>query len=133
MPPTAAELYARDPDFRALIARWVRARRCPLVTVDYLLDREMHTQAECARWTATEPKRKVFMPLNGERKSPCGPFPSFAIGWYWVVTAKPNRANEIMHSAAKCHIDMKSHDSPEEAILALLDAWLLTAPVETPA
>ena len=139
---TAQELHAADPDFRALVARWVRARRCPLVMVDYLLDREMYTQAECARWAATAPARPTDHPKfpryewtrNGLvvrplRKAPYGPYPYPGPRGRWIWSHG--------HKRRQTHQDVPFGSVPGSffertaagAILRLLDAWLLTEPV----
>jgi hypothetical protein len=57
---SARELYEREPTFRAGVLAWVADRRCDLRLVDLLLEYGLTTQAECARWAATEPDRMFF-------------------------------------------------------------------------
>ena len=126
---TAAELYKADPGFRALITIWVKKRRCPLVLVDYLLDREMYAQAECARWAATAPDRKVLTPLRfyGERDGRCGPYPG-CFGrddWQWEPGSVFG-AFGVPAGATRPGFESLSYKTPRKAVLGLMDAWLLT-------
>lgn len=131
---TAAELYAADPGFRALLRIWTRRRHCPEVLIDYLMDREMYGPAECARWAFTTPKRPVFLPISGERNSGCHPYPMKAESneYGWIL-------EEELFEARQCAIPSKivcdpslvvseSHRYPYLAIVALMDAWIYPAP-----
>lgn len=126
---TAAELYATDAGFRGFLAVWDQNRRCPLELVDYLLDRGMESQAECARWAATEPDREVYNPkkANGEREGNCGPYPGMSgdAYWYWLLTETTDRPHRVPRvSVGEMEWGILTGDSPEGAMVTLMDAWI---------
>lgn len=121
---TAKELYGRCPDFRAMLAAWVDAKRCPYGMGDFLDERDMPGPATAARWAATTPDRRVWEWGSGMKRShpPSGPFPTHdtvAGVWRWWIT--PTDA------APAC--DMVPFDFDVEAVVftATTDAllWLL--------
>lgn len=58
---TAAELLtAGDSNFIGLLSVWELAGQCPLPLVDVLLEYDLESQAEAARWCATQPKRRSY-------------------------------------------------------------------------
>lgn len=127
---TATELYDVDPDLRTLLDLWLDDRRAPLVLADYLRDRDMWAQGDCARWCHETPDRQVFSPLYnfGERGGACGPFPGLFSDF---VTAKlvwrfRKMANGTLgpnaHDVPPWGTSAKT-DSPVRSILALLDGW----------
>lgn len=107
---------------------WVEHRRCPLELVDWFLDREMYPQAACARWCATHADRKVWLPMQSyaERGGHCGPFPGCFGELDWRFDPDPMDMRGTAHGipvipGMPCGIITGEY--PEDAILALLDAW----------
>jgi hypothetical protein len=132
---TAAELYAADPGFRALLRIWTRRRHCPEVLIDYLMDREMYGPAECARWAFTTPKRPVFVPIEGERSGMCHPYPgkisNESYGWVSSASKEFERQCFIPFDCFDPMVfprPLASHYSAALAIVALMDAWIVPNP-----
>ena len=129
---TAAELYECDPGFRGFLTVWDRDRRCPFALQDYLLERGMDSQADCARWCATEPDRDLFKMAQypGTVRAKCGPYPVrgiFRKGFGWSSYA--NMADVIFcHGVPELRLNeyVVALDKPSttSAIIALLDAWI---------
>jgi hypothetical protein len=125
---SARELHERDATFRAGIAAWVAERRCDLKLVDLLLEYGLTTQAECARWAATQPDRHFATDYqSGET---CGPFPClFDKTFYWYDCGGLNRLPHDAHDVPKAHFGRPVHyqsdkfQSATDAILFLLDNW----------
>jgi hypothetical protein len=120
---SARELYDREPTFRAGITAWVEERRCDLRLVDLLLEYGLTTQAECARWAATEPARR----FPDDRRRKCGPFPCDYKGIsYWFSRSGPLRDS---HDVPRVRLPRSVHygtdqfTSAADAILFLLDIW----------
>jgi len=65
--------YLTDPEYLSWLHCWWSNGRCPLEFVDWLLDRGLDSQAEAARWAATEDPRSVF----GNPECKAGPTPCF--------------------------------------------------------
>jgi hypothetical protein len=82
---TAKQLYDASPVLRGMIEQWVTDCRCPIQMVDYLMEHDLYSQAEAARWAATEPDRPSIRSPRGS----CGPYPEFwaSLGWCWTVEA----------------------------------------------
>lgn len=119
---TARELYERDSTFRAAIASWVEYRRCDLRLADYLMEYGLESQADCARWAATEPER----PQYGEIKIRCGPYPKAelrVVSWYWYPDRYLDHANCVPKMRLLSVEGHNSHATPTDAILWLLDNW----------
>ncbi len=125
---TAAELYECDPGFRGFLAVWERDRRCPLELVDYLIERDMESQAECARWCATQPNRSPYNPPDAE---PCGPCPLkngqrddyyYFISRYEIEWANSIPA-EMVTELPKWFRD-REETSPAHASVTLMDKWI---------
>ena len=120
----ARELYDREPTFRAGITAWVEERRCDLRLVDLLLEYGLTTQAECARWAATEPDRPFAEDRGNE--TVCGPFPSMYGGnFYWYGTARTNDSHDVPQKYFGRKVNYSTHkfQSAADAILFLLDNW----------
>jgi hypothetical protein len=130
---SARELYERDATFRAGIAAWVAERRCDLKLVDLLLEYGLTTQAECARWAATQPDR----PFANRSGVHCGPFPcKYKRDFYWYDRGG-NRASRDSHDIPRKHFGRPVHyltdkfKSATDAILFLLDNWKPLPPKRT--
>lgn len=54
----ARTLYRKSREMRAFVGVWIKEKHCPMPLVDFLLENGLESQAECARWCATEPKRQ---------------------------------------------------------------------------
>jgi hypothetical protein len=126
---SARELCDRDATFRAGIAAWVAERRCDLRLVDLLLEYGLETQAECARWAATEPDRPLAED-RGDDGVVCGPFPSCYLGdYYWYDCGSHSRTLLDSHDIPRKHfgrqVDYRTDrfKTAEDAILFLLDNW----------
>jgi hypothetical protein len=133
---TARELYECDPDFRALVGVWVEHRRCPLPLVDLLLGYGFESQAEAARWAATEPDKEAFS-AGGVVviAHKCGPFP-WHIGERWIFRTDPShfeysqtRAHRVPHFRLRGVVNdigevTLGGSNAADAILLLLDAWV---------
>lgn len=132
----AKELYETDPGFRGFLACWDEDRRCPLELVDYLLDRGMGAQAECARWAAETPDRPVLSAYVscGERPGICGPYPMMHnernsngfYGWWWGIgmgqyagAVEP----DLLELGSNYLQNSDRHDSAVAAMLTLMDSW----------
>lgn len=121
---SACELYERDETFRTGIAAWVAERRCDLRLVDVLLEHGLTTQAECARWAATEPDRPY---RGGGPKS--GPFPSLFDGdYYWYDCGPYKKMKETHDVPREClgrvvNYTTDRFKSAADALLFLLDNW----------
>ena len=125
---TCADLYRSDPTFRSLIDLWGAGRRCPLVTVDLLLEYGLEAAADCCRWAATEPERPVFWTTFTEFGPP---YPTTTINdksvYVWCLRQRTglNFADDIpvgnVPDAART--DKTRCRSAVEAILWLLDNW----------
>jgi hypothetical protein len=122
---TAGEAYDCDLDFRMLVDAWVEERRCPLALVDRALELGMESQAECARWAATEPERNGGSEFK-RKKSP--PYPTEAAKWYWFSMPRNGIGDECWNIPREnfrkeVHYNTNQFDSPLDAILWLLDNW----------
>lgn len=122
----AKTLYEVSADFRAMIGVWVDERRCPLPLVDYLLELGLESQAECARWCATEKERADYV---GGRFRLNGPYPKPDINgqWYWftLLEGPLSHAADVPLSKTGCRFvgDAQRHAKAENAILWLMDNW----------
>lgn len=120
--------YAEDPELLALLNCWKVEKRCPEVLVDWLLDRGENTAAECARWA------------NGRATDGgkfCCPADFYGTKWGWFRDWRlfgdcvPNSVFNSMYPNAiggdifSCH-----HPIFEDAVIALLDNWIVGAEVE---
>lgn len=86
---TAAELYERDPEFRALMAAWVADRACPISLGDFLEERGCSELCcRIARWAGECQERPVYSPCRewGERDTPCGVFPTMGADSSWFLS-----------------------------------------------
>jgi hypothetical protein len=119
-------LYDTNADFRNGIAEWVAERRCPLPLVDLLIENGMETAAECCRWAATEPERRVWSPYDRKLS---GPFPTLSVEkgyWYWAVEEKwtlyfcDNIPSQLLRSDRK---KQKPYNRPEQSLLWLMESW----------
>lgn len=126
---TAKELYETDVGFRGFIAVWVENKRCPFPLADYLLERDMPTQAGAAYWAATTPDRLVYMSKWYEN-SKCGPFPQdWGKSGHWAFF--PSSVCDSAEDVPESHVpglsdgDGSNRPTPELAILDLLDLWVV--------
>ncbi len=129
-PLTCAALYEYDLTFQCAIAKWVADRRCPIALGDYLQENGLDAAADCARWCATEPERRVMSPCRdiGERDTPCGPFPTLNRGkipeWVWPIHYQGSAWFASSIPLGFVHVSHCGyHDSDVAAIIFLLDAW----------
>lgn len=119
---TATSLYATSGLMRAAIAKWVADKRCPLELGDFLEEHGLVSQADCARWCATMRDRPNY--YVGDEYT--GPFPH---KWsYWAWTGECENKLQFAHrvpieNTGPCDPEFKS---PREAILWLLDNWVLS-------
>lgn len=132
---TARELYECDPGFRGFLAKWDEDRRCPFPLEDYLRDRDMHSQADCAKWATEEKDRPVYHPNKEiERGGLCGPYPTthYAIGsnvqWFWAPGTR-NASNFPDGRVEDYQKKVIERPGPIDAIIGLMDAWV---PLEEP-
>lgn len=130
---TCATLYETDPTFVSAIAKWVHDKRCPIQLGDYLEELGLCAAADCARWCATEPDRKVWL----DAKQMCGPFPDAGLSgarFYWCFLSwcflgkhgrQPSSCNEIpqIYVNDRSSRPLKSVQVETE-ILWLLDNWI---------
>lgn len=133
---TAHELHESDPGFRGFISSWVTEGRCPLPLVDYLLEREMLSQAECARWAATEPVRRWYGGRYWDSADMLYPYPRQSGSWSWGWYARKYDLHDA-DDVPLAHVRLPPTEnwsvkvsgpvcfrsSPATAILALMDAW----------
>jgi len=119
------ELYEVDDGLKAMISCWVRDRRCPLALPDYLMESELQGQAECCEWCVQMPDRGTYT----KREVLSGPFPDLdetddtlrGSVWYWF-TGKDDSCDCVPSGLSKW-IGVTTYETPELAILALLDSW----------
>lgn len=127
---TANSLYKTCTTLRGFIASWVKEKRCPLPLVDYFLEHDMVSQAECARWCATQPMRRVF---NAPTKLSY-PYPARSGDvndpwWFYRVddgmftmASEDIDADDMPRSHISKWVEAKTR---KQCILNLLDAWNL--------
>lgn len=122
---TATELYEQDAHFRGFLQAWDEDRRCPYPLADWLTDHypDMIGPAKCARWCATQPDRPVWMPLDCEKKTPCGPYPAYGMWWFFVPEEAQRDACSVPKKMIVRDVMKDDQDTSVEAILALMDAW----------
>lgn len=140
---TSHRAYLVDLDFKLLVDGWVEDKRCPMPLVDRCLELGMTTQADCARWAATE----IDRPRTVAESEWCGPYPTSA-GWcYWLSS------NLWMEDYAEfpdgsldqtgCYVvprgnlrwDVGHHtnrfDSTLDAVLWLMEIWVVDSSQES--
>ncbi len=125
------ELYQRSSEFQSAIAKWVADRRCPIQLGDYLQELGLDSAADCARWAASEPDRRVMSnpaTMHGELGGICGPFPACNVTpnpqWCWCSCITDNKpGTRAFDVPERVESDMLHHKTPTLAILWLLDNW----------
>jgi hypothetical protein len=125
---SARDLYKHNDTFRAGIAAWVEERRCDLRLVDLLLEYGLTSQAEGARWAATEPDRRFSW--DGKKRKKCGPFPCCYEGnFFWYDCESTSDVPQDCHDVPRKHFGREVNyrtnkfKSAADAILFLLDNW----------
>lgn len=75
--PDVRRLYDTHPEFRVFVECWVRDYRCPYPFGDWLDEHDLPAAANCARYAATVPNRRVKRPMVefGESEKPIGLYP----------------------------------------------------------
>lgn len=126
----AKQLYEVDSDFRALINAWVIDRRIPYCLHDYLLERGLSSQADCAKWAIDLPDRTTFkVPgynTDFPEKMPLYPTLNSGEPYYYflIVGAGWNDIHDYVPvTNLKKEITKVKGNSIPECIIALLDAW----------
>ncbi len=134
---TCAAMYEYDLTFRSAIAKWVADRRCPLELADYLRENDLHAAADCADWCAAQPDQDVYCVSPGEPyASGIFPFQGINGNYFWSIYqiyesfchAIPARCYRCAHDGVGVgegieKLPRRGFESPEAAILALLDNW----------
>jgi hypothetical protein len=125
----AKTLYECSSDFRCLIACWGEHKRCPLPLVDFLIEQGLESQAEGARWAATE--GRYWYDRVTKTHIACGPFPQedYADKWYWF-TLYQNTITSVyyQHDVKASDLKTPAEEVPHfahvhDALLWLLDNW----------
>lgn len=133
--PTPVGLaYHRDPILRPLLDAWATDRRCPVPTVDRLLELDLPVPAECARW-ASDPLLSPDLPPYVSPYDPvvsttrCGPYPCLSRVdgvYYWAyVYGSYDRTvcDEIRPVWVTDTSGHGDHPTPVSAIVWLLTNW----------
>lgn len=128
---SAEQLYQHDMTFQGAIDVWVRKKWCDERLKDYLAERELLSQADCAEWATSCPQRPIHRMKDEGRKSRA--YPQRSDEWYYWVT--DNHIGKDDADVESCYIipfvnikedisfTNNKFDTPEGAILWLLDAW----------
>lgn len=128
---TAKELVEYNSDFLALLRCWERDRRCPLPMVDLLLEYELKSQAEAARWAATEKDKRQNDNGRVYGPSPC----KFGGVYYWVTEYQVDKDDpygawpESCYTIPKDNFERVVHYGTNkfyqqvDALVWLLDNW----------
>lgn len=123
---TCAHLYEVDSTFRGLVDLWDSERRCPTPLVDRCLELGLEKAADCCRWASTYRDRRVFCALteDGERGGECGPYPMMQgeLSRKWVWTYGDYNASDVPDGM---DLNDDATDNPTQAILWLLDNWII--------
>lgn len=123
---TASELYACCSDFAAMIELWRIERRCPLPMVDLLLEWGLESQAEAARWAATERLREPYkMHYPTEAPYPCEYTGVGTTDWYWICVKGIDTSDSLPPDHFACAFGHHESKQPtfDKAIVWMLDRW----------
>lgn len=137
---TASDLTA-DLTFCALIKTWEEDGKCPEVLIDYLLDHGLETQAECARWCASQGE---FYGYGSAHRSGIRPWSASGdegreVLVWWTLKPGERRFPETIPNstvdAMRVHYKGKKQEYVSfptftEAVVALLDNWIVGAEAE---
>lgn len=122
---TAAEFYEQSPEFRQLIAEWVRCKRCPPGLADYLHEYGLDGPANAAWWAEREPDRhyqyaKLTEGVGIGQREMTGPMPILRDGrWAWQGT----RAGQLYYAYDfPGSFDLTVVGTAADAIIELLDS-----------
>ena len=132
---SARSLYDLSSDLRTFISIWDRHKRCPVPLVDLLLENDLYSQSEAARWCVETPDRLIYGIDDpaGRKREECGPYPKRIkweyrrSAWTWFpLLGMSGFASHVPED----HIDFtygnrEKSKSPTTAILWLLDNWRL--------
>jgi hypothetical protein len=120
---TACELLEVDSGFRTLIDLWVEHKEAPAPLIDYLLDRDMYTQASAAEWLQKNNKYLIHYADDGYEDEQ----------WGWWVSSFSKVAHSVPDNTFKMiptdwpHITLShitSTKSPQHAFCLALDNYI---------